>query len=263
MKKNITKGICSAVVGVVLLGVSSFAAFAQTTTATSSRVAGRAGALAQRLENMVNRADQEIARRITALNALGARIGEMQKVSANDKSDLSSTIQSQISAMNALESKITADAESTSSLKNDIQSITGSYRIYALVIPQGAIEAAADRVMTVANAMTIIGNKIQARILALGSSVSASTTATFTDFNAKVADATAQAQAAVSAVSGLMPDQGNQTQMQANTSALKNARSKLQAAQQDLVAARKDAETIVKVLEAFRGTPSSTATSSE
>ena len=47
--------------------------------------------------------------------------------------------------MNTLQSQIDADAaaDATSSLKTDIQSITKSYRIFALVIPQGTIEAAA------------------------------------------------------------------------------------------------------------------------
>ena len=47
-------------------------------------------------------------------------------------------------------------------------------------------------------------------------------------------------------VSALVPDQGVQAQMQANTTALKDARSKIQAAQKDLTAARNDATMIVK-----------------
>ena len=264
MKKNIMKGICSTAITIVFLASGTLAVSAQTTAATSSsRAAARAALVVQRLQNTVNRADQEIARRIAALNALEGRVNTMQKVSANDKGSLSSMVQSQISALNALESKIAGDVNSTSSLKDDIQSITSSYRIYALVIPQGAIEAAADRVMTIVGAMTTIGTKIQTRISALGSSASASTTAALADFNAKIADATAQAQAAVSEVSALAPDQGNQTQMQANTSALKDARSKLQVAQKDLVMARQDAGVVVKTLEMFHTTSSSTATSSQ
>ena len=112
------KGVCSAALGIVLLTGSVVAVSAQTTTASSSRAAVRAGAVAQRLQNMVNRADQEIARRVNALNVLGVRISDMQKVSSDEKSNLSSTIQSQISAMNSLETKIAADGNSTSSLKD-------------------------------------------------------------------------------------------------------------------------------------------------
>jgi chromosome segregation ATPase len=264
MKKKIIIRVCSIAMGAVLLAGGVFTASAQAaTTTTSSRVASRAALQAQRLQNIVSRADQEIARRITALNALSARINAMQKVSANDKSSLSSTIQSQISDMNSLQAKIMADENSTSSLKADIKSITGSYRIFALVIPQGAIEAAADRVMTIVSDMTTIGAKLQTRVTALGGSASATITSALADFNAKVADANTQAQAAVSEVAGLTPDQGVQAQMQANTSALKDARSKIQAAQKDLVAARNDAETMVKAFIQMSAASSSAATSSQ
>jgi hypothetical protein len=249
MKNKIIIGSCSAVLGIVLLMGGVFTASAQVgTAASSSRIAARAAAEAQRLQNIVNRADQEIARRITALNALSTRVNAMQKVSADQKSSLSSSIQTQISAMNSLQAKIAGDANSTTSLKADVQSITGSYRIFALIIPQGAIEAAADRVMTIASDMTTIGTKLQTRVTALGSSASGAVTSALADFNAKIADANTQARAAVTEVSGLMPDQGVQAQMQANTAALKDARSKIQAAEKDLVAARSDAATIVKAL---------------
>ena len=89
--------------------------------------------------------------------------------------------------MNNLMAKITSDENSTSSLKVDIQSITGSYRIFALIIPQGAIDDAADRVMTIVSDMTAIGTKLQTRISALGSSASASITSALADYNAKIA----------------------------------------------------------------------------
>ena len=260
MKKKVIFGICSFVLGVVILTGGVFTASAQVGTVTSSsRAAARATAQAQRLQNIVNRADQEISRRVTALNALSARVNAMQKLSSDEKNSLSSAIQSQISAMNSLEVKIAADENSSSSLKTDVQSITGSYRIYALVIPQGAILAAADRVMAIASNMATVGTKLQTRIAAPGNSPNATVTTVLADFNAKIADANTQAQAAVSEISGLMPDQGNQAQMQANTSALKDARGKIQAAQKDLVTARQDAGTIVKALFAQEKNASGTS----
>jgi len=250
--------------GIIFLASGTVTVSAQAgAAASSSRAASRAALQAQRIQNIVSRTNQEITRRIAALNALSARVNAMQKISASDKSDLASSIQAQISAMDSLQAKVVADENSTSSLKSDVQSITASYRIYALVIPQGTIEAAADRVMTIVSDMTTIGDKLQARVSTLGTSASASITSGLADFNAKVADANTQAQAAVSEVSGLVPDQGNQTQMQANTAALKDARSKIQTAQKDLVAARKDAGTIVKTLEASSVVASSTATSNQ
>ena len=245
MKKKIIIGFCSAVLGIAFLTGSAFAAplpHGATTSVIRPPLTAQA--------RIVNRGDQEIVRRVTALNALLSRINAMQKLSADEKSSLSSDIQSQISALTNLRAKIFADENNASNLKADIQSITDLYRIYRLVIPKGAILAAADRAMTIVGSMTTIGAKLQTRVTALGDSASASTTSALADFNAKIADANTQAQAAVSEVSGLVPDQGVQAQLQSNESALKDARSKIQAAQQDFVAARKDAETIVKALAA-------------
>jgi hypothetical protein len=99
-----------------------------------------------------------------------------------------------------------------------------------------------------------LSDKFSARIAALPSGTSASLSATLADYNAKIADAKVQANAAVSEVANLKPDNGDTSIQQSNTAALKDARSKTQAAQQDIVAARKDAETIVKGL---RGTGAS------
>jgi hypothetical protein len=218
------------------------------------------------ITNAQNRADQEITRRINALNALSARVNNMVRVSATDKANLSSTIQTQITAMNTLQAQIATDAaaDSTSSLKADVQSITKTYRIFMLVIPQGAIEAAADRVETITGLMAQLATKLQARITAAqsaGVDMSASVSA-LADMNAKVADANAQAQAAVSEVASLQPDNGVQSVMQANTAAMKDAHTKIQASQQDIVAARQDAGTIVKALLATNVSASASSTTS-
>ncbi|MGA2418327.1 MAG: hypothetical protein ABSF55_03760, partial [Candidatus Staskawiczbacteria bacterium] len=74
-----------------------------------------------------------------------------------------------------------------------------------------------------------------------------------------IADASAQANAAVSEVSGLLPDQGNTATMQANIAALKDARAKIKTATADLVSARKDMGTIVQDLREMGGTNNSSA----
>src|SRR5690348_17049700 len=57
---------------------------------------------------IMDRADKEISRRIDALNALITRVGEMQKLSADEKTSLTSSIQAQIATLNDLKTKITA-----------------------------------------------------------------------------------------------------------------------------------------------------------
>src|SRR6185369_7011694 len=120
-------------------------------------------------------------------------------------------LQAQIATLGDLKTKIIADASDTVQLRADAQSITSSYRIFALILPKAAIEAAADRVLAVASDMSTIGAKLQARIAsstAVG--FSATTTAsTYADFTAKIADAQAQANAAITETAALKPDMGD------------------------------------------------------
>ncbi len=243
------------------LGAQLGAGASASTSVGGSHVGAGLGAqidagLSVRAKAAVNHADMEITRRLDALNALAARVDAMVNLSGTDKSNISAAVQSQISALQSLQSQIGTDAQqnNTSSLKADIQSIIKGYRIFALILPQGAIEAAAGRVLTITNIMADLGAKFSARIAeaqSAGNNTTAAATA-LADFNAKISDAGTQANAAVSAVAGLAPDNGNQTIMASNTAALKDARAKIVAAQHDLIAARADAMTIIRALAGFK-----------
>lgn len=205
------------------------------------------------LENRAkDRAHQEIDRRAKGLNKLLDRIDEMKRVSSSTRDLLRTTVETEISSLSSLKTKIDSD-DSTTTLRTDIRSITKSYRIFALVIPQGAILAMADRIHTIADTMTTVSGKLQVRITeAQGAShdVTVLTTA-LTDLNAKIADAKVQADVAVSLTSPLKPDNGDNTVFQANKKVLQDARTKLRAASVDLKAAREDIKIITKGLRAF------------
>jgi hypothetical protein len=226
-------------------------------TVSASASLGTAGAKAQQ------RGDQEIDRRIAALNDLNTRIQAMQKVTDTFKQGIAASITSEVSTLTTLKSKIDADTD-LATLKTDIQSITGSYRVFALVLPQGRIAAAADREVTLVSMMSTLGAKLQARIQAAGQT-SASSTAmvALSDMAAKLQDAQTQAQAAVTASASLTPDNGDKTKMASNTAALKEARKDLQTAQQDLVAARKDAGTIIKALPKLNASANASSTTTQ
>jgi hypothetical protein len=280
MNKKYIVGIVSAGAVVAIIATATFPAFAQSSAgigvginASATVAAGSVGisakaaaALAVRIKTITTRADQEITRRLNALNALSTRVNAMVRLSLAEKSNLSTSIATQIAAMNSLQAQINTDAtdNNTSSLKTDVQSITSSYRIFALVLPQGMIEAASDRVLTIVGIMTDLGTKFSARISAAqsaGNNVTAAS-ATLVDFNAKVADADTQATAAAAEVASLVPDNGNATIMASNTAALKDAHAKILIAQQDFVTARADAATIIKDLSAFKVSTTATATTS-
>jgi hypothetical protein len=281
MNKKYLITIASAGAAIAITAVAALPAFALTTgtgvgvnasTSVSAagikvRLAANASAtLTTRITNITNRADQEITRRVSALNALSTRVNAMVRLSATDKSNLSTSIQSQITAMNTLQTQIAADAaaNNTTTLKTDVQSITSSYRIFALILPQGAIEAASDRALTIVGTLTDLGTKFSARIQAAqaaGNNVTVASSA-IGDFNTKVSDANTQATAAASEVASLAPDDGNATVLASNTATLKDAHSKILAAQQDFVTARADALAIIKDLSGFKASTTASATAS-
>jgi len=259
-KTNITILSAAASAGLIMMLGASLA-LAQTSSATplyrvragvassTARMSAAESRAAAAIIRAKDNADKEISRRTNALSALSDRIEQMKNVSSSDSSSLMGQVQSQISALATLKTQIDVDT-STTTLKEDVKSITDSYRIYMLVIPQGALLAAVDRIDTLVTAMTTVGAKLQDRITVAESSGTdvSSVQATMTDYQAKVADAQAQATAAQGEIANLQPDNGVSSIATANTTALKDARVKVQAAQKDLTAARKDLATITKFL---------------
>ena len=211
------------------------------------------------LNTIIARADAEITRRITNLNSLSARIGQMKNVSASEKTSLQTGITTQISTLTSLKATIDADTV-LATLKTDVQSITKDYRIYMLVLTQGRIAASVDRVQTLVADMQTLEPKLEARITAAqtaGKNVTGAQSA-YTDMQAKVSDASTQASAALSETVNLTPDQGNATVEASNTAAIKDAAAKIKTATADLKAARADITTILKVVKGTGVTASST-----
>ncbi len=215
-----------------------------------------------KMDKAKEKAQKEIDRRIVSLNALITRVNAMTKVTDIVKQNLTTNTQNQIAALTALKAKIAADTDSDT-LRTDIKSIAPSYRIFMLIIPQGHIVAAADREVTIINILAGIGAKLEARLQAAqtaGADITA-LTVVLNDMAAKLNSAQKHAEAALSGSATLTPDDGDKTKMASNEAALKAARKEIQAAQQDLVAARKDTETIIKALRTLNvGTSASTTT---
>ena len=220
-------------------------AFAQTSSTTPLTKAQT-----QRLEKGKTNGNKEIDRRVEGLNKLINRVNEMKHIDDNQKSSLTSSLQGQINPLQALKTKIDSD-ENETDLKTDVKSITDSYRIYALVIPQGQVIASADKLSSLVETMTNLGTKIQTQIAQAqtnGQDITATQTL-FADYNLKLADAKTQVQAVISSVTNPLPDKRDKTKMQANNQALKDARMKLKTGEQDIRDARKDAEKITKALK--------------
>ncbi len=194
--------------------------------------------------NLKTRADNEIQRRITALTDLITRINKFKKLTADQKASFSTSIQTEITNLTTLKAKIDADTDSTT-LKADVKSIVTDYRVFAFYIPQIRMLDTADRMLALADSMTIYTTKLDARITEAsgnGKDVTLAKAALL-DMQTKIADARTQAQSVITLVVALTP-----AGYPANKTTLQSAKATLMTAKKDLEAARKDGISILQAL---------------
>lgn len=227
--------------------------YAQTTTPNPTRAARLERRLDAQSTDLKSRGDEELTRRITALNGLIIKINGFKKLSDSQKSTFTSNVQTEITTLTTLKTKIDGDTDVTT-LKTDVQSIVTSYRVFALYMPQINILTAADRILTTTDTLTALVSKLQTRITEAqtkGKNVTL-LTASLTDMQNKIADAKTQAQNAINSVTPLTPAgyPGNKTTLIA-------ARGMITAALTDLegknggIGAKQDAQSIIQGLKPF------------
>ena len=246
-KNRIAKSLVASAGMVALLAGFAFTASAQTVGASTTLTTSQQSTL----QTIITRSNTEIAQRITSLNALAARIASFKNEPASEVQSIASEVQTTIATLNGIQAKVDADT-TLASARADEATIFGNVRVYALVIPQGYEIASSDRITTIVGLMNAIQVKLQPRITAAQNSGLnvAAMQAAMTDMTAKMNDATSQASAIQSGVSGLVPDQGNKTILASNTAALVAAHANVKTATSDLLAARQDIRTIINALEA-------------
>ena len=216
------------------------------------------------MNKMIAQSDKEISKRIDSLNSLSTRVEEMRNISVSEKTNIDSQIQTQISNLSVLKSKIDADTDTTT-LKDDLKSITEKYRIYALILPEIQIVAASDRLNTIASDIGAIADKLQMRInteQVAGKNI-ANIQVTLNNLKNKVTDAQLQASTSINRIVSLSPDQGDKIVMQSNNTALKQSRADIRVGTIDIQVARKDAEIIIKSIRSFHKDTPTTASSSK
>ena len=208
-----------------------------------------------RMQRAKEKAAQEIERRIKALGMLEERINAMKRVSTNFKTDLGTMVDTEIANLQTLRVRIEAAIDGET-LKTDVQSITRSYRIFALVMPKAQIAAAADKIVRMTAMLSELGGKLKARIdaaAAAGVDVTTLNTA-LAELAAKINSANAHAQTAVNGTATLAPDEGDKAKMEANKTALQAARTELKAAHEDIKAARALIKQIIDGLKDIQST---------
>jgi hypothetical protein len=209
---------------------------------------GASAGVEAKITKAKEQADKEIDRRVANLTKLSTRISGATHISAEGKTSITNQINTQITALQNLKTQIGAEASSTV-LGTHIDLLEGNtYSLYSLVMQQLALTAAADRVVDVADAMNGVAGKLEARLSATTTSASSTAVTALADMKAKIASAQAKATEAVGGIANLQPSNGDKAVQQTNRTALAAARTKVQAAQADLVAARKSMGTVLKEL---------------
>lgn len=256
------KTIIAALIGSLLVASPALALSVNVTASASAGTGSTtiSASTQAKITTAKSRANQEITRRVGILTQLNTDVQAMVKVSASEKSAIASEVQTEISSLNSLNAKIQADTV-VATLRTDIQSITIDYRIFMLVVPQGRIEVTADKIQTIATNYMALSAKLQARISqAPAGTNTTQVNAWLSDMNTRVANANAQAEAAVSLVANLQPDQGSASVEASNKTALQNARTDLKTSLADLKTARQDAGNIVKAVESWKVSASASST---
>ena len=257
-KNTIAKYVISSIGLATLLVGFACTASADTTVGVSASINT---VESSRLQTIISRSNGEIAERITSLNNLATRIANMKNVPASEVSNIAAEVQTTIGTLNTIQSKIDTDTNVAVALKDE-KTIFDTVRVYALVIPQGYDIASSDRVATIVSLMNAIQVKLQTRITAAqtaGKNVNEMQVA-LSDMNAKISDASFQAQSAQNGVALLVPDQGNTTVLASNHAALLSARNEIKVSSSDLKIAREDIQTVINQLQGMPVSASVNAT---
>ena len=227
------------------------------TSASSTAKVSRAQA---RMDAERIKADEAIIKRIADLETLLTKIGAMKNISSVFTDHLQGMVRTEETNLNSLKSQIDAEASSTI-LHQEATSITKSFRIYALVIPQARIAAAADRVRTISAMLSAVADKVSARIAATALPNSDTLQSVLDELRSKINDANSQADKSVAIIVPLRPDDGDSSMLDANSSTLKQARDYLMIAQQDIKDARKDLGSLIQGIKVSSSTAATSTTS--
>lgn len=198
-----------------------------------------------RMENLRNRADTEIDRRIISLTALITRIANLNRLSSDQKTTFTNRVQAEITNLTNIKTKIDADTD-FDTLKTDGKSIVSSYRIYALFMPQIRILSGVGVLSETAGKAASLEAALQAKVNQ-AKSHGLDTTNIEKNMSAisnDILDAQKQAQNASDLVINLTPDgyPGNKTSLQ-------SARTDLQTGRKDLENIRTLVQTILESLK--------------
>lgn len=235
---------------IVALGMSFGVVQAQESTSSSSKVRANEE---EKIQKIKTASDKILDQRIENLNKLKERVSLYKNVNDTDKTSINTVIVNVITDLVNLRNVI-ENATSTDFVKQARENINNNYRVYALIMPQLNIIASADRMITTISMLNIVGSKIEVRLnaVATGTEITSANLVTANKFLQSMKDKLVQsqmdAQSAVTLVAPLVPDQGDKAVAESNLKIMKDARVKIKSAHTNIVNAKKDADSITKIL---------------
>ena len=210
-----------------------------------AQAAASDASVATRRTAVQTKGDTDIQARLTSLNALITKVNAAEKLSAAQKSTMTTEMQGEVTSLTALKTKLDAETE-LAAARTDFQNIFAQHYIYAFYLPRVERIIAADAEVQAAATLTTLAATLQIYITqakTAGNDVT-DLQAKLDDMKTKTAAATTIAQAALTALLPLTASgyPGNKATVQAAATSLKTGRT-------DLEAARTDARAIVVSLK--------------
>lgn len=219
-----------------------------TTNTTTTQQSTTSANEQTRLQNIISKGDQEIARRLASLATLTTKINAATRLTASDKTTLTNEVNDTISGLNTLKTKL--DSETTiAAARADAQDIYTEYRVYALVAPKIGLVKVADDQQVVEQKLSTLIQKLQSRITSAqsnGKDVTALQNA-LNDMTTKVNAAQSVSNSIESKVISLQP-----TDYNSDHAILSGDSAQLKTAHADNEASYQDAKQIVAGLKALK-----------
>lgn len=198
----------------------------------------------ERLANP-EQAKEDVMRRLSNLGTLDDRLKRLATLKGGIGGEVSEELEARRAEFEALREKLKSNMGTTTD-KAQLAELMKASRGYALVVPKAAVVAAADRALATAEQLSAFSQKLAARVEAAGID---SADEALASFDAHIASAQVEAQGALDILEGVTDDNSDETAFAANKELLKQARDKIAAAHQELVAARKDAQTVIMAVK--------------
>lgn len=228
---------------VVITSLAVVSSFGFSTAAVASGTANSAtstttSVVPDKLSDIISRGDSEITRRIKTLNKLDALINASIKISASDKTTLTTEVNNEISGLTA--DKTSLDAATTlTAAHTAAQAIFTEYRVYLLVVPQVKLIRAADRQQQIEASLTTLANNITTE---LGSSITSTESSDLSSMKTDISNASSLSSSVETAVLALTPANFNN-----NHAVLVQYNKQLNTAASDIQQAISEAKTLVNL----------------